>query len=509
QALQSDLALQKYFINYLCSNGWFNDAIRWVVFFNLIDSAPRCLQPYLCNNTVLEAQADLAKYMIISERASVTNVELFPGHPIKMIATLEDLEELYPVIKEADLIGIDTEWKPLFMCTINDQMTYSIYRQNLFPCFSVRLNLISKKVFQVALFQVCVQQCSYLIDVITLEKVLTEEQWLRFFKALFSDSTAIKLGFDFLNDLRVLYASFPYLQPLNEMKNMVCILKLVKSLLTSNPSFLDLSCSTSPSLSSETENLSNAISSDETVHFRLTDLCQKVLGEFLDKTEQIGNWAMRPLRREQMKYAAMDGYCLLNLYDKLKIKAEREYQMDWIKHCMECDITQVKSKEEKKPKKKGAKFDDKEFEQMIEKCNSNSFVIAPSPVLETMYQANIGASNPFSRETYDAAKYIEKMREIDAELYSGYGCNLEVNENDCSKIVAHCHNGFLDIKNCLVAALGCDIPAEVKIEKVPLQVLEKEGRFFYVCGICGTIYWDGCHIVNYNAFVEPLFAEEK
>lgn len=32
---------------------------------------------------------------------------------------------------------------------------------------------------------------------------------------------------------------------------------------------------------------------------------------------------MRPLRREQMKYAAMDAYCLLNLYDKLKIKAER------------------------------------------------------------------------------------------------------------------------------------------------------------------------------------------
>lgn len=29
-------------------------------------------------------------------------------------------------------------------------------------------------------------------------------------------------------------------------------------------------------------------------------------------------------------------------------------------------------------------------------------------------------------------------------------------------------------------------------------------RFFYVCGICGTVYWDGCHIVNYNVFVEPL-----
>lgn len=61
QALQSDLSLQKYFINYLCSNGWFNDAVRWVVFYNMIDSAPHSLQPYLCSNAVLEAQADLTR----------------------------------------------------------------------------------------------------------------------------------------------------------------------------------------------------------------------------------------------------------------------------------------------------------------------------------------------------------------------------------------------------------------------------------------------------------------
>ncbi|CAG9540593.1 unnamed protein product [Cercopithifilaria johnstoni] len=597
QALQSDLTLQKYFINYLCSNGWFDDAVRWVVFYNIFDYIPRSLQPYLCSNTVLKAQADLAR--IISERASVTNVELFPGHPIEVIATPEDLEKLYPVIKEADLIGIDTEWKPLFMCTSE----------------------------RVALFQICVQRCSYLVDVITLENMLTEEQWTRFFKALFSDSNAIKLGFDFLNDLRVLHASFPYLQPLEEMKNVICMLKLVKSLLTSNPAFLDFGYSTDLPLSNEIENLLDPIS-DKTVHFRLTDLCQKVLGEALDKTEQIGNWAMRPLRREQMKYAAMDAYCLLNLYDKLKMRAEREYNMDWAKHCKECGVTQIKSKEEKRARKKETKFDDKEFEQMIErlnsglnnlqmkrkpkdlkiivdsmmlglgkhlrrcgidtilaetrsyliecakrdpnryiitcgkatdelrrhrslrgtqrilsvptaqnmsiiqqiefvliqfnihltkddifsrcmKCNSNSFVIAPSPVLEAMYKANIVASNPFNEEIYNVAKYNEKMREVDAEVYSGYGCDLEVSKSDRLQIVAHCHNGILSIGNCLVAAIGCDTPAEVKIEKVPLQVLEKKGRFFYVCGVCGIVYWDGCHTVNYNVFVEPLLAEER
>uniref|UniRef100_A0A0R3RS08 3'-5' exonuclease domain-containing protein n=1 Tax=Elaeophora elaphi TaxID=1147741 RepID=A0A0R3RS08_9BILA len=601
QALQFDLALQKYFINYLCSNGWFNDAVRWVVLYNMIDCAPCSLQPYLCRNTILMAQTDLAR--IISERASVANVELFPGHPIKIIATPEDLERLYPVIEEADLIGIDTEWKPLFMCTSE------------------------RKAFQVALFQVCVQRCSYLVDVVTLENILTEEHWKRFFRALFSDSNAIKLGFDFLNDLKMLHTSFPYLQPLEEMKNVICMLKLVKNLLSSNPAFLDLGHSTSLALSNETKNLSDPVS-DETMHFRLTDLCQKVLGQALDKTEQIGNWAMRPLRREQIKYAAMDGYCLLNLYDKLKIRAEREYNMDWTKHCKESDITEIKSKEEKRVKKKGAKFDDKEFEQMIErvnsglnnlqmkrkpkdlkvivdsmmlglgkhlrrcgidtilaetrsylieyaerdpnryiiscgravdelrrhrslrgtqrilsvpttqnmnivqqiefilrqfnmhlskddifsrcmKCNSTAFVIAPSPVLEAMYQANVVASNPFSEEVYDVAKYNEKMREVDAAMYSGYGCDLEVSKNDRSWIIAHCHNGILDVENCAVAAVGCDTPTEVRIEKVPLQVLEKKGRFFYVCGACGTVYWDGCHVINYNTFVGPLLAEEK
>uniref|UniRef100_A0A183DBE0 3'-5' exonuclease domain-containing protein n=1 Tax=Gongylonema pulchrum TaxID=637853 RepID=A0A183DBE0_9BILA len=79
------------------------------------------------------------------------------------------------------------------------------------------------------LFQICVQDCSYLVDVVTLENQLTEEQWLKFFKALLCDSNATKLGFDLVNDMRVVRATFPFLQPLPEMKNLICILKLVNS----------------------------------------------------------------------------------------------------------------------------------------------------------------------------------------------------------------------------------------------------------------------------------------
>lgn len=64
-------------------------------------------------------------------------MELFPGHPIEMIATPEDLEKLYSVIKEADLIGIDTEWKPLFMCT-NERVNFSNIRDfSAFECCSL------------------------------------------------------------------------------------------------------------------------------------------------------------------------------------------------------------------------------------------------------------------------------------------------------------------------------------------------------------------------------------
>ncbi|XP_068770492.1 exonuclease mut-7 homolog isoform X12 [Struthio camelus] len=49
----------------------------------------------------------------------------------------------------------------------------------------------------------------------------------------------------------------------------------------------------------------------------LSLLVQHVLGKPLDKTEQLSNWEKRPLREEQILYAASDAYCLLEVYEKL------------------------------------------------------------------------------------------------------------------------------------------------------------------------------------------------
>ena len=50
----------------------------------------------------------------------------------------------------------------------------------------------------------------------------------------------------------------------------------------------------------------------------LSKLVLKILGVKLDKREQISNWSNRPLRNEQVVYAASDAHCLILLYNKYR-----------------------------------------------------------------------------------------------------------------------------------------------------------------------------------------------
>jgi len=49
----------------------------------------------------------------------------------------------------------------------------------------------------------------------------------------------------------------------------------------------------------------------------LSDVCAALLGQSLDKTQRLSNWAQRPLMPEQIAYAALDAYAPIMIYERL------------------------------------------------------------------------------------------------------------------------------------------------------------------------------------------------
>lgn len=68
----------------------------------------------------------------------------------------------------------------------------------------------------------------------------------------------------------------------------------------------------------------NFLSDDEAENSQaLGQLVVKCIGKKLDKSNQFSNWENRPLRSEQLTYAALDAYCLIEIYDVLKVHSEK------------------------------------------------------------------------------------------------------------------------------------------------------------------------------------------
>lgn len=225
-----------------------------------------------------------------------------------------------------------------------------------------------------SILQISLDDVSYIVDVDSLPR----DEIRPFIEMLFAHPKILKLGFQFHEDLAQLRMakSLRGCAALYRPKNLSCILKLIVALTEESEKRANgteileefgVAIAPSPNEKSEEKgdggeeadedkedkeedktmedsgvnadvSTDSASVSDKpaavtrvrpsTVVTRvstrsLSSLCESLLGLPLDKREQCSVWTRRPLRALQLRYAAMDAFCLLLLHARCKIWAER------------------------------------------------------------------------------------------------------------------------------------------------------------------------------------------
>lgn len=211
---------------------------------------------------------------------------------IKVINDSKSFEEfLDSGLEGVFIVGIDSEWK---------------------PCFGTKKP-------EVALIQIATKTNVYILDVYTIGNQL-QELWSELSLMLFENKDILKLGFGITQDMTVIRNTLPALSKVKTHgQGYLDIVTLWKKL-------VDDYKYKSVSSQSDCDGTSGKHS--------LSTIAEICLGKKLNKSDQFSNWEQRPLRESQIIYAALDAYCLLEIYETLDKQCEK-YDIPFFDICLE------------------------------------------------------------------------------------------------------------------------------------------------------------------------------
>lgn len=197
---------------------------------------------------------------------------------VHFVDTPEALQKCQAIVlKGGGVVGVDMEWQPNF--GVNSSQ-------------------------QVALIQLAVSEHVFLLD-LCVKGFSQHPDTIHFIRSLFSDRNVIKLGYGMSGDLKCLLATWhPFLDEPLKMEGLLDLHNIHQK----------IQCSKVNRTHNGPKEVLVGVGSAEK---GLSLLVQQVLGQPLDKTEQMSNWEKRPLRISQIRYAVADAYCLLDVYSVL------------------------------------------------------------------------------------------------------------------------------------------------------------------------------------------------
>lgn len=200
------------------------------------------------------------------------------------------------VLQDGQVVGVDMEWRPSFG---------GIGKPN------------------VSLIQIAVKEEVFILDLLQgdfLQNGDEEEEksplLVRLIKELFSCPTVTKLGYGMHGDFQSLDATHTAFRGV-ELCNVIDLCEVHKQI---------QSCRGRVRTPGGPVDVLEDRLGEEGIRQPekgLSLLVKDVLGKPLDKTEQLSNWDKRPLREDQIIYAAADAYCLLEVFEALLNSPEK------------------------------------------------------------------------------------------------------------------------------------------------------------------------------------------
>ncbi|XP_041741386.1 exonuclease mut-7 homolog [Coregonus clupeaformis] len=199
---------------------------------------------------------------------------------VHFLETLEGLQLCREtVLQPGCIVGVDMEWRAGFGAVSPQQ--------------------------RVALIQLAVPGQVFLLD-LCAHGFSQHNITVTFIRSLFSAPTVLKLGYGMAGDLKCLLATWSQFseEPL-KMEGVLDLLNVHQQM------------QRSASSRGGSGGPRGVLVGEGPSEKGLSLLVQQVLGKPLDKMEQLSNWERRPLRTSQLRYAAVDAYCLLDVYSAL------------------------------------------------------------------------------------------------------------------------------------------------------------------------------------------------
>uniref|UniRef100_A0A914QTD9 3'-5' exonuclease domain-containing protein n=1 Tax=Panagrolaimus davidi TaxID=227884 RepID=A0A914QTD9_9BILA len=297
--------------------------------YNDIGLASRIKQLDVRNTKLTVPFADVDIYEIREKYLSIPrNVNVnFVNNAAHLKILCHQLDEISK--SDYPYVGLDAEWSPY----------------------------LSKS--RASILQLALEKVIYIID---LDALYDKKELQDFFLKLFGNEKICKIGFRFSEDLMQLRACSPNCLSLYEPKNLICIQTLFFDLVNTchNTIGNDLDglvvASAEPFVANpeiaalEIELANPEFDKNDIIRTRekleillegykerdkirqseqdkdialgqikymgLASVCARVLGKKLDKSEQCSVWDRRPLRKTQLRYAALDAFCILMILDK-------------------------------------------------------------------------------------------------------------------------------------------------------------------------------------------------